>query len=212
MRLHSYAASANCLKARVLLGLLNLPYELVEVDIFAGDTLSDGFAMRNPLRETPVLELDDGTNLTQSNAILGYLAEDTPWAGRSRVQRAQIAAWLFFEQERIIPGIGGVRFRVVTGRATATQLQERIRGGAQALDVLQAHLCGRSWLVGETPTIADLSVWSYVHLAADAGFALRDWPAVAEWSARVGALPGLIDDIVPYPENARPGHGASIYD
>jgi glutathione S-transferase len=84
MRLYSYAASANCLKVRVLLGLLKVSYELVEVDIFAGGTLSEEFAARNPLRETPVLEPDDGTNLTQSNAILGYLAEDTPWAGGRR--------------------------------------------------------------------------------------------------------------------------------
>src|SRR5436305_10393531 len=152
MRLHSYAASANCLKVRALLGLLNHGYELVEVDIFAGDTLSDEFVARNPLRETPVLELDDGTNLTQSNAILGYLAEDTPWAGRSRVERAQVAAWLFFEQERVVPGIGGVRFRLVTGPATAKQLEQRIRVGADALDLVQAHLHERPCLVGETPT------------------------------------------------------------
>jgi glutathione S-transferase len=212
MRLYSYAASANCLKVRVLLGLLKVSYELVEVDIFAGGTLSEGFAARNPLRETPVLELDDGTNLTQSNAILGYLAEDTPWAGRSQIERALVAAWLFFEQERIVPGIGGVRFRVVTGRATPNQLKERIRTGTEALELLQAHLHERQWLVGESPTIADLSVWSYVHLAADAGFKLHHWPAVADWSTRVGALPGLIDDLIPYPNNARPGRGASIYD
>jgi glutathione S-transferase len=77
---------------------------------------------------------------------------------------------------------------------------------------MQGHLRERLWLVGEAPTIADLSVWSYVHLAPDAGFDLRDWPAVADWSRRVGALPGLVDDIAPYPENARPGRGASIYD
>lgn len=159
-----------------------------------------------------MLELDDATHLTQSNAILGYLAEDTPWAGRSRIERAQVAAWLFFEQEHIVPGIGGVRFRLLTGRATPEQLEERIRAGGETLELLQAHLRERLWLVGEAPTIADLSVWSYAHLAADAGFDLCRWPAVAEWSRRVGALPGLVDDLVPYPENARPGRGASIYD
>jgi glutathione S-transferase len=199
MRLHSYAASANGLKVRALLGLLNVPYELVEFDIFAGDTLSDGFAVRNPLRETPVLELDDGTNLTQSNAIIGYLAEARRERAARRVERAQVAAWLFFQQERIVRGIGGVRFRLVTGRATAQQLEARIGAGAVALDLVQAHLRKRQWLVGEAPTIADLSVWSYVHLAADAGFDLRDWPDVADWSARGAALPGLLDDIVPYP-------------
>jgi len=95
---------------------------------------------------------------------------------------------------------------------TAEQLEARLQTGADALGLLQAHLRERVWLVGEQPTIADLSVWAYVHLAAGAGFDLHDWPAVAGWSTRVGELPGLVDDIVPYPENARPGAGASIYD
>src|SRR5919201_6188366 len=93
MRLHSYKSSGNCLKVRILLGLLDQPFELVETDIFAGDTLTDAFARLNPLRETPVLELDDGSTLAQSNAILQFLAEGTPLAGRTRQERAQATAW-----------------------------------------------------------------------------------------------------------------------
>src|SRR5215207_5695355 len=147
MRLYSYAASANCLKVRQLLRILERPYEHVEVDIFAGDTLTDAYARLNPLRETPVLELDDGTPLTQSTAILGYLADGTPWAGSDRVQRAEIAAWLAFEQERLMAGIGGARVRLITGRASGEQLARRVAVGHGALDVLQARLARRPWLV-----------------------------------------------------------------
>src|SRR3954452_23666295 len=117
MRLYDYAASANCYKARLLLALLGREYERVPVDIFAGDTLTDEFAALNPARETPVLELDDGSVLTQSDAILWYLGEDTPFLPDSALGRAQVAQWLFFEQERVMSGIGGARFRIVTGRA-----------------------------------------------------------------------------------------------
>ena len=212
MRLHSYAASANCLKVRVLLGLLAIDYERVEVDIFAGETLTEAFAQLNPLRETPVLELDGGEHVTQSNAILSYLAEGTPWAGSTRLERAQVLAWLNVEQERVMPGIGGVRFRLVTGRATIEQLASRLETGRRVLDVLDVHLGDRAWLVGAAPTIADISVWAYAHLAPDTGLDLREWPAVAAWSRRLSSLPGFVDDLAPYGANARPGRGRSIYD
>ena len=119
MRLYDYAASANCYKARLLLALLGRAYERVPVDIFAGDTLTDEFARLNPARETPVLELDDGTVLTQSNAILWFLAEGTPFLPESALERGQVAQWLFFEQERVMSGIGSARFRIMTGRDPA---------------------------------------------------------------------------------------------
>ena len=212
MRLYTYSASANCLKVRVLLGILDVPYDTVEVDIFAGDTLTDEYACLNPLRETPVLELDDGTCLTQSSAILSYLAEGTQWHGQTRAERSQVAAWMHIEQEHVVPGIGGVRFRLVTGRATQAELAERLVVGRAVLDLLEEHLRHRHWLVGTTPTIADISIWAYVHLAGDATLNLADWPAVRTWCERVGSLPGLVDDITPYGENARPGAGRSVYD
>ncbi len=212
MQLYSYRASGNCLKIRALLRLLGVEHELVETDIFAGATLTDAFGRLNPLRETPVLVLDDGTALTQSNAILTYLAEGTAWAGRTRVHRAQIAAWCAFEQEHVIPGIGGVRFRMATGRAGEHELAGRLQGGRRALDVLDAHLTGRRWLVGSTPTIADLALYPYTSAATAAGLDLIGWPAVGRWLQDVRAIDGFVDDWVPYPENARPGRGRSIYD
>src|SRR3954468_3474851 len=98
MRLHDYAASGNCYKARLLLALLGRPYERVPVDIFAGATLTDEYALVNPLRETPVLETDEGELIAQSNAILVYLAEGTEYLPEDRVARAQVLQWMYFEQ------------------------------------------------------------------------------------------------------------------
>jgi glutathione S-transferase len=133
MRLHDYAPSGNCFKARLLLALLGRPYERVAVDLFAGDTLTDAFAALNPVRETPVLELDDGTVVTQSPAILWLLAEGTPFLPDTPLGRAQVVQWLAFEQERVMTGIGGARFHLVTGRATAEDplVAGRLRTGAR---------------------------------------------------------------------------------
>src|SRR4029078_10274182 len=119
MRLYHYDASCNCFKVRLLLALLGREYERVPVDIFAGDTLTDEFARVSPLRETPVLETDDGELVAQSNAILFYLAEGTEYLPDDRVARAQLLQWTYSEQERVMPGLGGTRFRRVTGRAAA---------------------------------------------------------------------------------------------
>src|SRR3954471_17068849 len=105
MRLYDYAASGNCFKVRLLLGLLGDGYERVPVDIFAGDTLTDEYFAINPLRETPVLELDGGERIAQSGAILWYLAEGTPFLPSDPVLRAQVVSWLFFEQERVMGGL-----------------------------------------------------------------------------------------------------------
>jgi glutathione S-transferase len=214
LTLHDYPASANCLKARILLALLGRPYERVEVDIFGGDTLTDAYGALNPLRETPVLVTDDGEVVAQSNAIIWFLAEGTPYLPASALERAQVIQWQFFEQERVMPGIGGPRFRLITGRATADDpaIVARLALGREALGLLEAHLATRDWLVGTAPSIADLSVYAYAHLAEDAGISLEPYPAFRAWVARIEALPGFVDDLAPYPANARPGAGRSIYD
>ena len=129
MRLYDYAASGNCFKVRLLLGLLGRPYERVPIDIFAGDTLTDAYAEINPLRETPVLELDSGERLAQSSAILWYLAEGTPLLPEDALGRAQVAQWLSFEQERVMGGLGNPRFRLLTGRPSAG-IESRLPPGA----------------------------------------------------------------------------------
>jgi glutathione S-transferase len=206
MRLYDYPASANCYKVRLLLALLRRPYERVPVDIFAGDTLTEAYGALNPLRETPVLELDDGTALAQSPAILWFVAEGTPFLPADRIERAQVVQWLAFEQERVMGGIGGPRFRRLTGRPP---LPGRLEIGADALALLDAELARRDWLVGDGCTIADLAVFGYGHRAGDVDLELG--PHVRAWCDRIRALPGFVDDLAPYGENARPGAGRSIY-
>ena len=211
MRLYDYAASANCYKVRLLLALLRRDYERVPVDIFAGDTLTDDYARLNPARETPVLELDDGQVLTQSNAVLWFLGEGTDFLPETPLERAQVVQWLFLEQERVVSGIGAARFWIMTGR-NSDQVATRLERGREALGMLEAHLQERDYLVGSRPSIADISNFAYTHVAPDAGIDLAAFPAVEAWLARVRALPGFVNDLIPYPDNARPGRSRSIYD
>ncbi len=210
MRLYDYAASGNCFKVRLLLSLLGRPYERVAIDIFAGDTLTDAYAEINPLRETPVLELDSGERLAQSSAVLWYLAEGTPYLPADPFGRAHVLQWLAFEQERVMGGLGNPRFRLLTGRPAAG-IESRLATGRSALAVLDAHLARHSWVVGERVTIADLGLFPYVSVAGDAGVALDAYPSVVAWLDRVRSLDGFVDDFVTYPANARPGAGRSIY-
>src|SRR5436309_11855450 len=149
------------------------------------------FGALNPVRETPVLELDSGEVVTQSNAILWYLAEGTPFLPDGPLDRARVVQWLSFEQERVMNGIGGLRFRLLTGRGEPPGRREL---GESALSILDAHLAAKDWLVGERPTIADVSVFAYTSVAPDAGFDLDRCPAVRYWLARIRDLPGYAND------------------
>lgn len=213
LRLHDYDASANCLKVRILLGLLGLDYERVPVDIFAGETLTDAFAALNPLRETPVLEVD-GSPLCESASILWFLAEGTAYLPGDPRGRAEVVRWLLFEQLELIPAVAGLRFRLMTGRYDEAhpEVAARRARAALRLPIVEAALSGSAWLVGDRASIADIACYGYLHRAEDAGIPLAAYPAIERWIGRVEALPGFRNDLVPYPENARPGAGRSTYD
>jgi glutathione S-transferase len=213
LRLHDYAASGNCYKVRLLLGQLGRDYERVPVDIFAGDTLTDDFARLNPARETPVLEEDCAEPLAESGAILVHLAEGTDFLPSDAHERAQALRWLLFEQANIIPGIAGLRFRLQTGRmAPDSRTAQYLRGvGANCLQILDGRLENRPFLAGSTYSVADIAVYGYVHRAGEVGFDLDEHPSVREWTARIEGTPGYMNDLEPYPENARLGAGRSLY-
>jgi glutathione S-transferase len=210
MRLHDYAASGNCYKVRLLLALLGRDYERVPVDIFAGETLTDAFAALNPARTTPVLELDDGTPLAESAAILWYLAEGTAYLPDDRLQRARVLQWLCFERA-LTPAVAGARFQIMTGR-TDDETPLLLEKGRAQLATLDSRLDGRDWVAGDTPTIADIALFGYTHVAEDADLDLAVHPAIGAWLDRIRALPGYANDLVPYPPNASPGASHSIYD
>jgi glutathione S-transferase len=213
MRLFDYAASANCLKVRILIAQLGLDVERVPVDIFAGETLSDDFLARNPAGETPVIELPGGDHLPESNAILLYLAEGSPLVPEPREERAQMLRWLFYEQSSVVPTIGSARFWALTGRAAGREdeLERRLGGARAALALLDERLGRGEYLTGSRYTLADLAVYGYTHAAPDAGLDLDATPNVRRWLRRVEAQPGFVNDLVPYPANARPGVGRSTY-
>jgi glutathione S-transferase len=212
LRLFDYAASANCLKVRMALAQLNLAYERVPVDIFDGDTLSDEFAEMNPARRTPVLQLAAGEFLPESNAILLHVAEGTPLLPEDSRQRAQCYRWLFFEQSFLEPTLGSARFRRLTGRAEAKpeRFVQIMQSARESLVMLEVGLKGRSFLAGDY-SVADIALFAYTHVAADAGFALEDYPAISAWLVRVAEQPAHVNDLLPYPPNARPGAGVGIY-
>ena len=198
--LHDYRPSQNAWKIRVLLGLLDLPYDTREVSIFQGQGQSEAFLKLNPTGAVPVLELEDGESIAESNAILGYLADGTEFLPSDRFGRAKVGQWLCFEQYNIEPVIGSLRFWTLTGRLkrNAALVPGKQEAAGKTLTALDRNLIGRAWLVGQRFSIADLSVYAYTHLAGDCGIDLSTYPAVHDWAGRVGEAIGRGFPVHPY--------------
>jgi glutathione S-transferase len=214
LRLYDYDASANCYKVRLLLAQLERPYERIPIDIFNGDTLTDAYAGINPFRSTPVLEIAPDRYLIESNAILVYLADGTPLLPTGAIGQSEVVRWLIYEQTDVMPALGGLRFRLQTGRLAPADpdAARRMTAGQEVLRMLNDHLSERQFLLGASYTIADIAVYGYTHVAHEAGYELDRCPAVQAWLRRVPEQPGYVNDLLPYPSNARPGAGRSIYD
>ena len=205
LRLHDYLPSGNGYKVRQLLAHLEVPYELVPVDIFAGQSRTEDFLdSRNPAGRIPVLEVEPGRFLAESNAILCYLAEGTPFLPDGRIERAQVLQWLFFEQNLLEPNIGSVRFWRLTGREAQRAEAARLKTaqGLEALGTLERHLQTHRFLVDERYTLADIALYAYTHVAPEGGFALHPFPAVQAWLERVRGQPRHIGELPPYTANA----------
>ena len=193
--LYGMAPSGNCWKASQILRLANHPYRWVEVDTNGGETRTPGFLARFPMGKVPAVELDDGTTIAESNAILAHFAEGTPWLPPPSLARTRVLEWLFWEQYSHEPHIAvarNIRAYLGTADAEAERLQRCRVGGERALDVMEGRLSGREWLTNAGPTIADLALFAYTHVADEGGFDLPRWPAVSAWLGRVRALPGIV--------------------
>jgi len=212
VRLYDYAASCNCYKVRLLLAHLGIDYERVPVDIFAGGTLSDSYARINPMRTVPVLETEEGY-LPESNAILTYLAEGTPYVPDDPWERARVVGWLIYEQTDVVFMVGGLRFRLMVGRWTPDHPEavHRREGAVEVLQFLDEQLAEDEFLVGGRYTIADIAVYGYSHRAEEAQLDLEPYPNLRAWFERVESQPGYMEDVEPYGANAAPGAGQSIY-
>ena len=195
LRLYDYLPSGNGYKIRLALARLALPHELVEVDIHKAETRTPAFLRRNPIGRVPVLELEDGTPLAASNAILWYHAEDTTLAPRGRLARAETLRWMFFEQYCHEPNIAVARFwKHYVPELSPLQkldLPERMKKGYAALDVMERALA-RPFLVDGRFGVADISLYAYTHVAGEGGFDLARYPAIRAWLGRVAAEPGHV--------------------
>jgi glutathione S-transferase len=193
--LYDNAASGNCYKVRLLLAQLGIAYERRELDVVDRSDREEVLGGKNPALRVPVLELDDGRHLAESNAILCYLAEGTRFLPTDPWERAKVLQWLFFEQYSHEPFIAVVRFWVaIHGRPELYpgDLEERRRGGYAALDALERQLEATDYLAAGRYTIADVALYAYTHVAEEGGFELDRYPAIAAWLTRVAAQPGHV--------------------
>lgn len=191
---HGMSTSGNCHKLRLLLEQLGHEYNWIEVDSANGATRTPEYLARNPNGKVPMLELEDGRVLVESNAILCYLAEGSQYLPADAWQRAQALSWMFFEQYSHEPYVAVARF--IRGwtpldsprRADLPRLIER---GEQALAVMEKHLQSTRWFNGACYGIADIALFAYTDRAEDGGFDLAKFPFVSAWLARVRATPGF---------------------
>jgi glutathione S-transferase len=155
----------------------------------------------SPTGTVPAIELDDGRTLAESNAILMYLADGTPYVPGDAFGRAKVQQWLHFEQERVESVIGALRHWTLTGklaRRPPALVEAKRHAGARTLEILERELSGRDFIAGERYTIADIALFAYGSRAAEAGFALDEYPAIRAWIARVEAQPGFLATMHPY--------------
>lgn len=193
MKVYGDWRSGNCYKVGLLLSLLERPYEWIDVDVLGGETRTAQFRAKNPNAKIPVVELDDGRTLWESNAILFYLAQGTTFLPQDPWLQAQVLQWQFFEQYSHEPYIAVARFiNIYLGMPAErkAEFEDKQVGGYQALDVMEAQLHKHSFLVGDRFSVADISLYGYTHVAGEGGFDLSRYPAIQAWIARIEALPG----------------------
>jgi len=184
--------SGNCLKVKWLLDHLKRDYRWVETDVMSGATRSTEFLAMNPAGQVPTVVLDDGRTLAQSNAIIGWLGEGTPFIPADPWLRARMYEWLFWEQYSHEPYVAVARFQRAFLGKTAEEIEPRLmERGHAALAKMEAALAASDWLVGDGPTLADLALVAYTRVAPEGGFELEPYPAVRRWIGRVEAAFGI---------------------
>jgi glutathione S-transferase len=196
VHLFDYLDSGNGYKVRLLLAQLGLDYSWTELDIDAGATRTTEFLKRNLNGRIPTLELDDGTHLAESDAILWYLAEGSAFVPDDRLGRAQTLQWMFFEQYSHEPYVATPRDIVkhsAAEHARRAELPERLAKGRAALAVMDEHLRSRRFFVAERYTIADVALYAYTHVAPEGGHDLAPYVNVRSWLARVAAQPRYVE-------------------
>lgn len=196
LTLYSQSDSGNCYKPRLLLAKLGRPFDHVTVSSLDGSTRSPDYLAKNPNGKVPLLELEDGRFLAESNAILLHLAEGTRFLPQDAYERALTYQWLFFEQYSHEPYIAVRRALLVyperAREATPDRLAATLAGGEKALSVMETQLVKTPFLAGDSYTVADIALYAYTHEAHRAGFAMDRYPAVQAWLKRVAEDEGHV--------------------
>ncbi|MDP2505790.1 glutathione S-transferase family protein [Oceanobacter sp. 3_MG-2023] len=195
MKIYGDSQSGNCYKIQLVCALLNIPHQWVRMDILAGDTHSQAFLRKNPNGKIPVLELDDGRTLSESNAIINYLAAGSNLLPTDTFTLAKMQQWQCFEQYSHEPYIAVARFIAKYQGMPAERQDEysaKQSGGYRALDIMEQQLAVTPWLCGDQITNADISLYAYTHVAHEGGFELDRYPAIQAWLQRLAATPGWI--------------------
>jgi glutathione S-transferase len=192
LKLYEYASSGNCYKIRLLLNQLGTPYQRISIDILKGESRTAEFLAMNPVGKTPVLEIQPGQYLSESNAIICYLADGTDFLPIDRWERAQVMQWLFFEQYSHEPNIATVRFwmkiaNIAEQKCEAIAQKQEL--GYAALRIMEKHLERHKYFVNDRYSIADIALYAYTHVAAEGGFDLDRFPAILAWFDRIIGRP-----------------------
>lgn len=191
--LYDNLSSGNAYKVRLMLHKLGLAYTRIEMDIDTGATRTPDFLALNPDGRVPLLVLDDGTKLPESNAILAFLAKGTGLLPEAPRDFGQVLRWLFWEQYSHEPNVATVRYWLTHGVEMTPYrklaLEDKRAKGVAALQVMESHLARRDFFVAGTFTIADIALYAYTHVAEEGGFDLKPYPALRAWLARIAAQP-----------------------
>jgi glutathione S-transferase len=192
MKVYGDRGSGNCQKVSITADFLKLPYRWIDIDIMKGESRTQDYLKRSPMGQVPVIELDDGRCLAQSNAIIRYLAHGSPLLPADPFIQAKIDELLFWEQYSHEPYVATSRFHMVyLGRSKEEREPMRVERGEKALDLMQHLVKGRTWFVGESLSIADIALLAYTRLAHEGGFDLATRPDVKTWVTRCEKALGL---------------------
>lgn len=201
LTLFDYLPSRNAWKVRLLLNHLGRAYRTVPVSIFEGEGQTAEYRRISPTGTVPAIRLDDGRVLAESNAILTYLAEGTPYLPADPFERAKVQQWLHFEQERVESVIGSLRHWTMTGklaRRSADMIEAKRNAAVRSLGILESELATRPFIAGDRYGIADMAIFAYASRAEEAGLSLEPYPQFRAWIARVEAQPGFLATTHPY--------------
>ena len=188
LKIYGQSASGNCHKVKFTADRLGIPNQWIETNNMAGEARAPDFLAINAFAEVPAVVLPDGKPLWQSNAIIQYLAEGTALLPDDSYTRAQVNAWLFWEQYSHEPYIAVCRAQLLFRGFTPERLEPwRVERGNRALDFMDTHLQERNWFVGGNLTVADISLFAYTRLAHEGNFDLSGRPHLRAWLARTAS-------------------------